>query len=419
MDEKWKSIWSLCIFSSLISHILSKEELNSKLIEAEKTILVGYAKKLGITYESPLGIYDYFGQILYINDTSDKVDSFIHNIEWQNAKYFVSNNLLRRMPPLYFFLDSLDEEYEHAPQYWLKCQRGLFGAITDLLREPVIREKIHVILCIRDTVFASICRTENQTKISHESHIINLHWNRNTLKYFLEKKIEKLKSCYFIKQNSNKDIFNWLGIDTIHNVTRNIDENIIDYILRHTRHTPRDVINICNSLSSLTMKIKENKALDIQKEIRLIVSSCAKEIGDELITICAKQVVVDEIPEEAGKHDFSSAYTSVDEYTKSRFIHIRTMLSECGKDHFSDSDIQNIEKKAKTIFNTDVHLTDIMWMNGMLGYVRLFEGKEIPTFYMENNSISTIMPSNYQQYVLKSYMIDALDLVDIRSIPVK
>ena len=39
------------------------------------------------------------------------------------------------MPPIYFFIDSVDEEYASAPMFWLQCQKGLFFRTMRFLRD--------------------------------------------------------------------------------------------------------------------------------------------------------------------------------------------------------------------------------------------------------------------------------------------
>lgn len=166
LNEKWKMIWNFSIFSAVISHILNDINLKQRITEEQHKLLIDGVKALGLTYDCKMGIYDYVMQILYINDTKNKVNDFINNSKWKKLISILKNDILRNLPPMYFFLDSIDEDFEHAPQYWLKCQKGAFYAVSSLLKEPTIREKIHVILCIRDTVFASIRRSEHQTKIT-------------------------------------------------------------------------------------------------------------------------------------------------------------------------------------------------------------------------------------------------------------
>ncbi|MFR9035977.1 MAG: hypothetical protein ACLVIP_05215 [Ruminococcus sp.] len=221
-----------------------------------------------------------------------------------------------------------------------------------------------------------------------------------------------LKDCFFIGNFHNKNIQEWLGISQMHNKVRNCSEDVTNYIIRHTRCIPRDIINICNSLSKIKVLKLEQSNLDVEEEIRLRVSNCAKEIGDEMLAICAKQIVIDEMPKNS--HSFSDVYTSVDEYTKSRYNMLRQVLKNLDTDTFKKDDLKKLVEESKKIFERDIHILDILWLNGILGYVN----NEQVYFYMNHNSISTCLDQNYDEYVLRSCMIDALDIKNLRSRPV-
>lgn len=132
---------------------------------------------------------------------------------------------------IYFFIDSVDEEYGHAPMYWLRCQKGLFYRVMRLLRKDTYGNKLHVIICIRDNVMASICESEHHTRYINEEHVKLLNWDYMTIQYFFESKIANLKDCYFINEDQEKNIYNWLSIKEIHNNYRNMNESIMQYIL--------------------------------------------------------------------------------------------------------------------------------------------------------------------------------------------
>lgn len=412
LNEKWKLLWEKAIYCSVMSLFINVEELNERVSEDNLNLLKKYFEDLKLTYDCRMGVYNYFVQILYIYDTKNKVDEFLNHKVWFNVKELLIHKVLRISPPIYIFLDSIDDDYEHAPAYWQKCQKGLFIAVYKMLSVNIIREKLHIIVNIRDTVFASIKRSEHQTKIANESHILRLHWNKKSLSYFLDEKIRLLKECFFIGNFHNKNIQEWLGISQMHNKVRNCSEDVTNYIIRHTRCIPRDIINICNSLSKIKVLKLEQSNLDVEEEIRLRVSNCAKEIGDEMLAICAKQIVIDEMPKNS--HSFSDVYTSVDEYTKSRYNMLRQVLKNLDTDTFKKDDLKKLVEESKKIFGRDIHILDILWLNGILGYVN----NEQVYFYMNHNSISTCLDQNYDEYVLRSCMIDALDVKNLRSRPV-
>ena len=157
---------------------------------------------------------------------------------------------------------------------------------------------------------ASICESEHHTRYISEEHVKILNWDYLTIKYFFETKISNLKDCYFIKEMSEKNICNWLGIKEIPNEYRRIEEPIMQYILRHTRLLPRDIVIMGNSLSEIKRLVSTTPEIDIVFTIRKKVAECAKTFGNELLQICANQINNNEMPKGAANKHFPEDVTS-------------------------------------------------------------------------------------------------------------
>ena len=180
-------------------------------------------------------------------------------------------------PPMCFYIDAVDEEFAHAPMHWHRCQKGLFYQTMRLLRDSKLGERLHIFICIRDIVYSSVLRSEHGTRYVKEPHIRILNWSKGAISYFLHEKLKRLDNKFFVGYIRDvKDVTSWLGIRELHNDVRDIDEPIEQYLLRHTRLLPRDIIILGNSLCAEIVKLKTfDEERTIEDMIRDTVSEMA------------------------------------------------------------------------------------------------------------------------------------------------
>ena len=55
--------------------------------------------------------------------TAHQLSTYLDDPLWDDLEDLLGE-VVSRCSPIYFYLDAVDEEYSHAPMYWLKCQRG-------------------------------------------------------------------------------------------------------------------------------------------------------------------------------------------------------------------------------------------------------------------------------------------------------
>lgn len=412
VTEKWMYLWKIAIMRALISNILCNDEWNEAVPEKTINIIKQYEDIAFPKYKVPMGIYAEARRILMDYNSANLFNNYINDYMWDELDYIVTN-ALKDLSPIYFFVDSVDEEYAHAPMYWLRCQKGLFYRVMRLFRNDTYGNKLHVIISIRDNVLASIYKSEHQTRYINEDHIKLLDWNYPTIQYFLDSKIQSLRDCYFIKTSSQKNIENWLGIKKIRNIIREIDEPIDQYILRHTRLLPRDIVIVGNSLAEIRKMMEDTDELDIEKIIRKKVSIAAKGFGNELLQICANQIINNDMPKGAAQKEYSEVYTSIKEYNSSMIEKIKTILLKAKSDKITYNNLLQLENEADTMLGEDNKLFDIMWQNGALGYIENGANGEEEIFFTDNEYMEFLLPKNKSQYILRSCIIDAIGMIDI------
>jgi hypothetical protein len=163
----------------------------------------------------------------------------------------------------------------------------------------------------------------------------------------------------------------------------------------------------------------EDTDINIQDEIRKRIGICAKAIGDELLTICAKQILINEMPVDRNLYKYADFYTSGKELCDSRFITIQDILTNYGKDVFLDDDLTTINKLVDERLGNSVSIIDILWLNKAMGYISDDAKGSLEIFYNQaNNNLNARIPRGKKEYVLCSCLSDALELKHIRPWPI-
>ena len=279
--------------------------------------------------------------------------------------------VLSQCKPIYFYLDAIDEEFSHAPMYWLKCQEGLFYQVMRLLRDHKLGGRLHVVVCIRDIVMSSVYRSEHAPRYYNEPHIRVLTWDRGSLLYLLEQKLRRLPASLLMRRTTSgpPTIHDWLGVNG-NWPGPNGDATIEDYLLSHTRLIPRDIISLGNELSEEVLRQKQ-AGLDGMPAAALqgVVQRSAKRFGDSQLAQCANQISSDLMPKNAALQDYSELFTSTQAYISGVQEDVRSFVRMMGVDRFSRGDLAALQEVADLHFETPTNLASVLWQNGLLGYV--------------------------------------------------
>lgn len=144
--------------------------------------------------------------------------------------------------------------------------------------------------------------------------------------------------------------------------------------------------------------------------IRKKVSDAAKAFGNELLQICANQVINNEMPKGAAQKEFSEVYTSIEEYNNTVVEDIKSILLDIKSDKFYYNDLLKLEEKANEKLGDKNKLFDALWQNGALGYLDKGSNGEEEVFFTANEYLEFLLPRNKQIYILRSCLIDALGI---------
>ncbi len=404
--EKWMQIWERAIMRSLASHLLRLPELRQQIRDEQvEEMEQSYGRLLG-DFRRPRSIYSEVRDIINQQHNARQLSAYLDDPLWDDLEDLLGE-VLSQCKPIYFYLDAIDEEFSHAPMYWLKCQEGLFYQVMRLLRDHKLGGRLHVVVCIRDIVMSSVYRSEHAPRYYNEPHIRVLTWDRSSLIYLLEQKLRRLPASLLMRRTTSgpPTIHDWLGVNGSW-PGPNGDATIEDYLLSHTRLIPRDIISLGNELSEEVLRQKQ-AGLDGVPAAALaaVVQRGAKRFGDSQLAQCANQISSDLMPKNAALQDYSELFTSTQAYISGVQEDVRSFVRMMGVDRFSRGDLAALQEVADLHFETPTNLASVLWQNGLLGYV---DESGQRRFYSMSDVEQFHFPPDVDAYVLHPCLMYAV-----------
>ncbi|MGD0375763.1 MAG: serine/threonine-protein kinase [Streptosporangiaceae bacterium] len=368
--EKWMQIWERAIMRSLASHVLRRPELRQQLRnEQANEIEQSYARLLDDS-RRPRSIYGEVRDIINQRQTAHQLSTYLDDPLWDDLEDLLGE-VVGQCKPIYFYLDAVDEEFGHAPMYWLKCQEGLFYQVMRLLRDHRLGGRLHIVVCIRDIVMSSVYRSEHAPRYYNEPHIRVLTWDRGSLLYLLQQKLQRLPPSLLMRRATNgpPTIRDWLGVNGQWPGPDG-DGTIEDYLLSHTRLIPRDIISLGNELNEEVLRQKQAGHEGLPPAaLQGAIQRCAKRFGDSQLAQCANQISSDLMPKNAALHNYSELFTSTQAYISGVQEDVRSFVRMIGVDRFPRADLEALQQVADMHFEKATDLASVLWQNGLLGYV--------------------------------------------------
>jgi hypothetical protein len=411
--EKWMQIWERAIMRSLASHLLHRPELRQQIADEQADELERSYARLLDDFRRPRSIYSQVRDIINQRQTAHQLSTYLDDPLWDDLEDLLGE-VVGRCKPIYFYLDALDEEFSHAPMYWLKCQEGLFYQVMRLLRDHRLGGRLHVVVCIRDIVMSSVYRSEHAPRYYNEPHIRVLTWDRGSLLYLLGQKLQRLPPSLLMRRAASgpPTIRDWLGLSD-DRPGHDGDRTIEDYLLGHTRLIPRDIISLGNELSEEVLRQKQAGHEGLPPAaLHGVVQRCAKRFGDSQLAQCANQISSDLMPKNAALHDYSELFTSTQAYISGVQEDVRSFVRMIGVDRFSRADLVALQEVADLHFEKATDLASVLWQNGLLGYVDEIGRRR---FYSMGDVEQFHFPPEVDTYVLHPCLVHAVG--GIRHVP--
>jgi hypothetical protein len=404
--EKWMQIWERAIMRSLVSHLLRRPELRQQLRDEQAhEIETTYARLLE-DFRRPRSIYSHVRDIINQRQTAHQLSRYLDDPLWDDLEDLLGE-VIGQCKPIYFYLDAVDEEFSHAPMYWLKCQEGLFHQVMRLLRDHRLGGRLHVVVCIRDIVMSSVYRSEHAPRYYNEPHIRVLTWDQSSLLYLFQQKLRRLPPTLLMRRPATgaPTIRDWLGVNG-NWPGPDGDGTIEEYLLSHTRLIPRDIISLGNDLNEEVLRQKQAGREEVPPmALQAVVQRCAKRFGDSQLAQCANQISSDLMPQNAALHNYSELFTSTQAYMSGVQEDVRSFVRMIGVDLFPRADLEALQEVADLHFEKTTDLASVLWQNGLLGYVDEAGQRR---FYSMGDAEQFHFPPDVETYVLHPCLVHAV-----------
>jgi hypothetical protein len=411
--EKWMQIWERAIMRSLASHLLRRPELRQQLRDEQADEIEKSYGRLLEDFRRPRSIYSEVRDIINQRQTAHQLSTYLDDPLWDDLEDLLGE-VIGQCKPVYFYLDAVDEEFSHAPMYWLKCQEGLFYQVMRLLRDHRLGGRLHIVVCIRDIVMSSVYRSEHAPRYYNEPHIRVLTWDRGSLLYLLQQKLRKLPPALLMRRPASgaPTIRDWLGVNGQWPGTDG-DRTVEDYLLSHTRLIPRDIISLGNELHEEILRQKQAGQEGLPPAaLRGVVQRGAKRFGDSQLAQCANQISSDLMPQNAALHNYSELFTSTQAYISGVQEDVRSFVRMIGVDRFPRADLEALQEVANLHFEKATDLASVLWQNGLLGYIDDIGQRR---FYSMGDVEEFHFPPDVGTYVLHPCLVHAVG--GIRHVP--
>ena len=412
--ETWSLAWDKAIVAGLLSLIVnSKGGMNTEFKKGKAfkklvSELNGYRDILKLK-SRPKSISSSLSNIMTNISDHKEFTSFMSNPDWVELRDILAE-LVRMSPPISIVIDSIDEDFETAPQAWLACQSGLFRSIFRTLAYfGEISNRVHIVVSLRDIVYSGVMKTEHASRFLDASFIKSIDWNPSTIRMFLYKKIEGIFLDY-----KGDDIFDdWIGMSKISNNRRVISENIDDYILRHTRMVPRDIVLMGNAISAA-----RDKRGNIQPEVfRRVVSDIAKVLAVESMRICTIEALA------SSSTYIAEMLTDSDRgFKKSMYDVFSTRFEELFR-KLKNEIVSKNELKQGLIYaklaldedyvegsDTFYRFENVMWRRGLIAYQTKRHGQLEWVFNWNDTFNGDVIPPGAEILGFHSCLIDLYNL---------
>jgi len=402
-SEAWKLLWRRAIFRSAASFIIAEPLMRSSVPSHLVAEVKSYANLLGdpnrkrrATTEASNIIKDHPGRTelrVYLNDEG-----------WSDAESAILDAIAESRP-LFLYIDAIDDNFRWAPTHWIRCQRGLYYAIMDLLREGEGGNRLHVVIALRDIVLGSTRASEHGPRYLERTHINILDWTGQSVTEFLRHKVERLPDEFF-SDPSVKSVSSWLSVDSITNGRPNPGrERIESYLVRHTRMVPRDIVVMGNRLCRYVLSQRSRGESISEVDLRREVARASREFASSQLAQCANQVMSDSMPDSALEQDYSHVYLEPNEYQMNEAVStICRCIRTVGVEEFGAEGISTLDDMASDGFGTKVYLAHILWQNGLIGWAQ----HESAHYYSLEDLAASAVPQA-ERYVFNPIVFDRID----------
>ena len=201
-------------------------------------------------------------------------------------------SLLHQFGHVHYIIDGLDELAWSDLTGWLDVQRGLFKCIFLMSGVGKTTQYLMTTISIRNYVYNR--STQDPHADRTDAHLVKLNWDRLAAEKFLNQRLIASQNGRFARSHllsSDRPLANWLGFSEVSPETRGEAETVEQYLLRHTRLSPRNIVDALNRIAAALNDAEENQAEFTVIDYSRIIAELAREVAKRMLVTTAEEIV--------------------------------------------------------------------------------------------------------------------------------
>lgn len=343
----WSSVWRVVMVTSIFTH----------LYEWRATLPPEYAKRLewAANVHLPKALFglattkhpNTVVTILADSPAGRPSAARFTEARWTQIEETVRACPTNLFPPLLLEIDHLDEYFDNDPSIMAETQAGLALHMAQLARAPIAPpDKLRIHVSVRPSTNHYLWRMTGHY-LTGDSCFIDLKWTKSAIRRLLEQEI---------RSHAGGTLADIVENPTVHVHERETDEDVTEYLLRHTTLTPRAVESIARVIVArltATHRVQED-------ELKAAVADYAERLAD-----LTMQQLVSDLRALGARSATGSRLSSGGEPSgislKERLIIEFERLSN---ERLDWTQLQDLVSNWDTA--TAPHLTDCLWLHRIL-----------------------------------------------------
>ena len=185
-----------------------------------------------------------------------------------------------------------------------------------------------------------------------------LGWTRKSIEYLLLEKLQRLdrRSSW---ARTTVPARSRPGLGPRWSTTRpGASTKVTDYLLRHTRLIPRDVVSLGNAICAEIVRQRRPAGGAVPGRPARVVSRSSKRYGDSQLAQANNQIATrTDVPSGAASHGYTEVYTSTVEYLAGIDQQLREIIRFVGVDRFTRRGLDGMQDQASRAFDSTTNPT--------------------------------------------------------------
>jgi len=340
-EEKMCLLWSLSIAIAIIKNLQKTDEIIDEDISDSLASLLK-----GTSYT----VADVFAKIL--NSSNRK--KFLGDMASDYNNVLISK-IRTTKESVAVFIDNVDECFKKVPkEAWYVAQTSLVKSIYTLSR--LNPSKLNLFASIRKEAFLKL-RGTTEMFSQYDGVSLSLSYCKEDLKKIFVKNIQREKNeNLFVRDlvTPNAAISSFLGTSNISHGHVQENEEIFDYIYRHTLQRPRDLMQIGGTLSKNNKEERNPEKPEGNNKIKSLINETAAVIAENYLSEIGPHLSIT-------RGDINRIFALIDSNILSRDKLKELCMKFNGTVECFDSDCKKCMAK--------IHIFCELYKIGLLGYV--------------------------------------------------